>query len=184
MNCVNKGSVGKEKAIIFPQLLLKNWKTSSIKMKLHCTTMWIGDYHGSVLPMDRKPSSSQLQCHNHRTIESFELEGSRKGHLVQPPCSEQGHLQLHWGQDPVKPDLGCLQGWGIHHISGQPVPVLHHPYCRKHLPYNQSTSPDILKPFPLVVLQQNMLKSPFTSFLHPPLNWCFITLSRAELLLS
>jgi len=29
------------------------------------------------------------------------------------------------------PDLGCLQGWGIHHLSGQPVPVPHYPCCKK-----------------------------------------------------
>ena len=28
-------------------------------------------------------------------IELFELEGSLKSHLVQLPCNEQGHLQLH-----------------------------------------------------------------------------------------
>jgi len=27
-------------------------------------------------------------------MESFELEGTFKGHLVQLPCNEQGHLQL------------------------------------------------------------------------------------------
>ena len=32
---------------------------------------------------------------NHRTTELFELEGTLKGHLVQLPCSEQGHLQLN-----------------------------------------------------------------------------------------
>ena len=32
---------------------------------------------------------------NHITIESFELEGTLKGHLFQVPCHEQGHLQLH-----------------------------------------------------------------------------------------
>ena len=31
----------------------------------------------------------------YRTIELFELEETLKGHLVQIPCSEQGHLQLH-----------------------------------------------------------------------------------------
>jgi len=28
---------------------------------------------------------------NHRIIESFRLEGTPRGHLVQPPHSEQGH---------------------------------------------------------------------------------------------
>lgn len=43
------------------------------------------------------------------------------------PCKEQGHLTLDQvSQSPVQPDLGCLQGWGIHHQSGHPVPVLHH----------------------------------------------------------
>ena len=28
-------------------------------------------------------------------MELFELEGTFKGHRVQLPCSEQGHLQLH-----------------------------------------------------------------------------------------
>ena len=26
--------------------------------------------------------------------------------------------------------LGCLQGWGTHHLSEQPVPMLLHPYCK------------------------------------------------------
>ena len=28
-------------------------------------------------------------------VESFELDGIFKGYLVQLPCNEQGHLQLH-----------------------------------------------------------------------------------------
>ena len=42
-------------------------------------------------------------------IESFDLDGTFKGHLVQPPFNEQGHLQLHQGaQSPVQPDLERL----------------------------------------------------------------------------
>ena len=45
-------------------------------------------------------------------MELFELEGTFKGHLVQLPCSEQGHPQLHQCSEPIQPDLGHLRGWG------------------------------------------------------------------------
>ena len=32
---------------------------------------------------------------HHRTVERFKLEETLKGHLVQLPCTEQGHLPLH-----------------------------------------------------------------------------------------
>ena len=73
----------------------------------------------------------------------FELEGTFKGHPVQLLCNEQGHVQLHQvaqSNQVVQPDLECLQGWGIHHHSGQPVVVLHHHYCKKPFPYIHSKS--------------------------------------------
>ena len=55
-----------------------------------------------------------------RITELLVLEGIFEGQLVQLPCSEQGHLQLdHIAQNPIQPDLGCLQG----QLSGQPLPV-------------------------------------------------------------
>ena len=73
---------------------------------------------------------------NHRIIELFEMEGTLKGQLVQLSYSEQGHLQLHQVvQSPIQPDLEFLQGGAIHHLSGQPVPVPHHPHCKKLLRY-------------------------------------------------
>lgn len=40
------------------------------------------------------------------------------------PCNEQGHPELDQAaQSPIQPDLRCFQGWGIYHLSGQPVPV-------------------------------------------------------------
>ena len=55
--------------------------------------------------------------------EQFELEGTFKG-----PVYEQGHLQLDQvAQRLIQPDSECLQGWGIHHIFGHSVPVLHYP---------------------------------------------------------
>ena len=52
-----------------------------------------------------------------------ELEGTFKGHLVQPSSNEQRHPQPDQvAQGLVQPGLGCLQGCGIHPISVQPVP--------------------------------------------------------------
>ena len=81
-------------------------------------------------------------CCSCRIIESSELEQTFKGHLVQLPSNEQGHPQLdHVAQSPVQPDLECLQGWGIHQLSWQPVPVPHHTYCKNLLPSIQPKSP-------------------------------------------
>ena len=48
----------------------------------------------------------------------------------QPPCYMQGCQPLDQAaQSNVQPGLECLQGWGIHNLLGQPVPVLYHPLC-------------------------------------------------------
>ena len=40
----------------------------------------------------------------------------------------QGHqLPDQAAQSHIQPGLECLQGWGIHNLLGQSVPVLHHP---------------------------------------------------------
>ena len=49
-----------------------------------------------------------------RIVECLGLEASCRGHLAQPLCSEQGHLQLDQvAQSPVQPDIECFHGWGI-----------------------------------------------------------------------
>jgi len=78
----------------------------------------------------------------YRIIESqFGSEVTFKGHLVQPPCSEWGHLPVDQAaQSPIQPDLQCFQGWGIDNLYRQPVPGFHHLHHKKFLPYIQSKS--------------------------------------------
>jgi len=60
-------------------------------------------------------------------MESFEWEGTFKGHLVQLPCNEQGYLQIDQiAQSLIQPDLECLEGLGSHQLSSQHVPMPHH----------------------------------------------------------
>jgi len=46
----------------------------------------------SVLPHGRGLAKPPAYWPYHRIIEWFGLEGTFRGHLVQHPCSEQGHL--------------------------------------------------------------------------------------------
>ena len=81
----------------------------------------------------------QTNLINYRIIECFGLEGTFRGHLAQPPCNKQGHLQLDQVvQSPIQPGLECFQGWGTYHLSGQPIPAFHHPHCKKFLANVQS----------------------------------------------
>ena len=70
------------------------------------------------------PSHNDAVYEHHAIVESFELEETSIGHLVQLSCNKQGHLQLNQdAQRPIQSDLECFQGWGTYHLSGQPVPV-------------------------------------------------------------
>jgi len=101
-----------------------------------------------------------------RIIESLELERTFKGHQVQLPCSEQGHPQLYQvAQSLVQPGLECLQGWGFHHSSGQPVIVPHNPHCKRLLPYTQDLPSLSVKQFPLVLSPHTLLNSLSHTFL-------------------
>ena len=81
--------------------------------------------------------AARLYCYcssytgNHRIISLFGLEGTLKGHLVQLPAMNRGTFSSIRCSEPLQTDLEYLQGWGTHHLSGQPVPVPHHPYCKK-----------------------------------------------------
>jgi len=65
-------------------------------------------------------------------------------------------------------DFKCVQRQGFHHISGQHVPVPHHPYYKNFFLLSYLTLPSIsLKPF--VLSQQALLKS-LSPSCNPPLN--------------
>ena len=99
-------------------------------------------------------------------IEWFESEGIFKAQLSQTPCNEQGHPQLHQCSQPLQTDLGCLQGWGTTTFLGN--------LCQCFTALSMKTFVLIsslnllsstLKLFPLVLSEQNLLKSLSSSFL-------------------
>ena len=67
---------------------------------------------------------------NHRITEWPGLEGTSRIMNLQSPCHRQGHQPPHLldqvAQGPIQPGLEHLQGWGIHNLSGQPIPAPHH----------------------------------------------------------
>jgi len=87
--------------------------------------------------------------------------GTYRGHLAELACNEQGHFQLDQAAEtPVQPDLECFQGWGIYHLSGQPMPMFHHPHCKKFVPSIQSnTTGFYFKTIASFLLQHALLKS-------------------------
>ena len=68
-------------------------------------------------------------------LELFELERTLKGHLVQLPCNEQGHLQLsQLLRAPIQTELECLPGWDIHQPLWATFASANHSYCKILLP--------------------------------------------------
>jgi len=79
------------------------------------------------------PRTVQL---SHKITEWLELEGTSRIMDLQPPCHRQGHQSPHLildraAQGPIQPGLKHLQGWGIHNLSGQLVPVPHHSHSKE-----------------------------------------------------
>jgi len=52
------------------------------------------------------------------------VEKNHNDHLVSTPRYVQGRQPAaQAAQSHIQPGLECLQGWGIHSLLGQPVPV-------------------------------------------------------------
>ena len=81
-----------------------------------------------------------LICNNsHRITEWSGLEGTSVSHLSPTLLPKQGHLQQA-AQDRVQAGPEYLQR-RLHHLPGQPVPVLRHPQREEVLPHVQTELP-------------------------------------------
>ena len=84
---------------------------------------------------------------NHRIIEWPGLKRTTMISLFQPPYCVQGHQSPDQAaQSHIQPGLECLQGWGIHSLLEQPVPVCHHPLGEKLLPKSLHSNPLLMSP--------------------------------------
>ena len=93
---------------------------------------------------------------NHRIVESLELEETFKGHLVQLPYSERGHLQLHQVlRAPSSLTLNVSR-------DGAPTTSLGN---QSFLISNLNLPSFSLKPFPLVISPGTLLRSLSPPFL-------------------
>jgi len=68
-------------------------------------------------------------------IESFELEVTLKGHLVQFPRDTYSSIRLLRAPPSLTLSVSSEEASDI---SEQSMPVPHHPDCKKLLPYNQA----------------------------------------------
>uniref|UniRef100_A0A8C0ES58 receptor protein-tyrosine kinase n=1 Tax=Bubo bubo TaxID=30461 RepID=A0A8C0ES58_BUBBB len=85
----------------------------------------------------QRPTFSELVEHLGNLLQAnvhwLRLERSSGGHLVQCPLLKQGHLELV-AHNHIQTAFEYLQGWRLHNLPGQPVPVLGHPHSQKVLP--------------------------------------------------
>jgi len=79
-----------------------------------------------------------LTVKNAPVLQSHRMSGVGRdlcGSSSATPLPKQGHLQQA-AQDLVQAGLEYLQRRRIHNLSGQPIPVLHHPLSEQVLPQN------------------------------------------------
>ena len=88
-------------------------KATSFLREVVCTVVHLGtrtalkpsSFQGAVNITKAPNHINHPFVRNHRIIELLELERTFKGHLIQLPCSEQGHLQLHQVADHLVPQI-------------------------------------------------------------------------------
>ena len=106
------------------------------------------------------------ESQNHGIIEQFGLEGTFKGHPVQLPCNKQEQIQLDqvaWS--PVQPELECSQGGASTTSLGSTFQCFTTLLVKNFFCISSLDLPSFsLKPLPLVLSQQALLKSLSPSF--------------------
>ena len=109
-----------------------------------------------------------------------------KDPLVSTPCYMQSQQPPDQAaQSHIQPGLECLQGWGIHILFRQPVPVRHHPLVNFLLTSKLNLPCLSLKPFPLVLSLSTLINSHSPSCLYVPFKYWKATMrSPWSLLLS
>ena len=120
--------------------------------------------------------SKEQQCsetpENHRIIESFELVVTLEGHVDQLPYNEQGHPHL----SQVLRALFSLT-FSVSRDRASTMSLGNLCQCltilivKNFFISNLNLFSFSLKPFPLVLSQQTLLKSPSVSFLQPPFRY-------------
>ena len=103
----------------------------------------------------------------HRITQLFELEGTLKGHPVQPLCNEKGYLQLHQvAQSPSCLTLSVSMDGASTASLGNLCQCLTTLIIRNFFPTSSLNIPSLsLKPFPQILSQQALLRSLSPSFL-------------------
>ena len=113
------------------------------------------------------------------------VEKDHNDHRVSTPCYVQGRQPADQAaQSHIQPGLGCLQGWGIHSLLGQPVQCVTTLWVKNFLLISNLNLPCLsLKPFPLVLSLFTLVNSRSPSCLYTPFKYWKATMRSPQSLL-
>jgi len=129
--------------------------------------MILADALRATLVKPHQGSRGFVQEESQRIIECFVSEGTFRGHLAQPPCHKQGHLQLDQvSQSPIQPALNVSKDGASTTSLGNLFQCFTTLIGKNVFLLSSLNLPSLsLKPLFLVLLQQDLLKRFSPSFL-------------------